>query len=218
MENNLAMGEHTLIIGLTGGIGSGKSEVSRRFAALGAPIVDADLIARDVVIKGSSALKAIQQHFGDDILLPDGDLDRARLRHRIFSQPDEKTWLEQLLHPQINQLIRARLQTASAPYAILCSPLLLETSQYQLVDRILVVDTSETLQLERASARDASQHEQIRAIMAAQLSRTERCSKANDIIQNHGDLAELDVQVNKLHNLYLELARQAPNTEHPATL
>lgn len=198
------------IVGLTGGIGSGKSEVSRRFADLGIAIIDADMIAREVVVKGSPGLQAIQRHFGDDILLPDGNLDRARLRHRIFSQADEKTWLEQLLHPLINQLIRTRLLEVKSDYGILSSPLLFETSQYQLVDRIAVVDTSETQQLERACARDASQQPQIRAIMASQLSRTERCSRANDIIQNHGDLTELDSQVARLHNLYLTLAKAAP--------
>ncbi|ACE85540.1 dephospho-CoA kinase [Cellvibrio japonicus] len=196
----------SLIIGLTGGIGSGKSEVSRRFEALGVPVIDADQIARLVVEPGTEALASIQHHFGDDILLPDGTLDRARLRHRIFTHPDEKTWLEQLLHPLINQRIRDELQQATATYVMLSSPLLLETQQHLLVDRILVVDTSEMLQIERASKRDASQETQIRAIMATQLSRAERCSRATDIIQNHGDLVDLDEQVTKLHQLYLELA------------
>lgn len=195
-----------LVIGLTGGIGSGKSEVSRRFEALGITLVDADVIAREVVEPGSQALKAIQQHFGDHLILPDGSLDRASLRQLIFADDAAKSWLEQLLHPQINQLIRARLAAATSPYAILASPLLLETNQYQLVDRILVVDTSEALQVERASRRDSNQEAQIRAIMATQLSRSERCNRATDIIQNHGELAELDTQVAHLHQLYLELA------------
>ena len=195
-----------LLIGLTGGIGSGKSEVSRRFEALGITLVDADLIAREVVTPGSDALKAIQQHFGDQLILPDGNLDRAALRQLIFADAAAKTWLEQLLHPLINQLIRTRLAAASSPYAILSSPLLLETSQYQLVDRILVVDTSEAAQIERASRRDRNQEDQIRAIMATQLSRAERCNLATDIIQNHGELTELDEQVAHLHQLYLELA------------
>jgi dephospho-CoA kinase len=202
------MTDKKLIIGLTGGIGSGKSEVSRRFAALGIDLVDADLIAREVVTPGASALQSIASHFGPDILLEDGSLNRARLRDIIFSNADEKEWLEQLLHPLINQRIRELLAQSHSSYVILSSPLLLETQQYLLVDRILVVDTSEILQVERASRRDASKEAQIRAIMATQLSRAERCSRATDIIQNHGDLDELDEQINRLHQLYLELAEQ----------
>lgn len=196
-----------LIIGLTGGIGSGKSEVSRRFESLGILVIDADQIAREVVQPGQPALADIVAHFGSDFVLPSGQLDRAKLRARIFSDPDAKAWLEQLLHPQINMLIRTRLQMAGSRYAILSSPLLLETKQHELVDRVLVVDTSELLQLERASQRDKYSEDQVRRIMATQLSRTDRCSRANDIIQNHGDLSELDTQVNKLHQLYLELAQ-----------
>lgn len=196
-----------LIIGLTGGIGSGKSEVSRRFESLGILVIDTDQIAREVVQPGQPALADIVAHFGSDFVLPSGQLDRAKLRARIFSDPDAKAWLEQLLHPQINMLIRTRLQMAGSRYAILSSPLLLETKQHELVDRVLVVDTSELLQLERASQRDKDSEDQVRRIMATQLSRTDRCSRANDIIQNHGDLSELDTQVNKLHQLYLELAQ-----------
>lgn len=196
-----------LIIGLTGGIGSGKSEVGRRFESLGILVVDADQIAREVVEPGQPALADITAHFGGDFVLPGGQLDRAKLRERIFSDPEAKAWLEQLLHPQINRLIRTRLQTASSPYAMLSSPLLLETKQHELVDRVLVVDTSELLQVERASQRDKDSEEQVRRIMATQLSRTDRCGRANDIIQNHGDLSELDMQIDKLHRLYLELAQ-----------
>lgn len=196
-----------LIIGLTGGIGSGKSEVSRRFESLGILVVDADQIAREVVQPGQPALVDIAAHFGSDFILPNGQLDRTKLRERVFSDPEAKAWLEQLLHPTINALIRTRLQTADSCYAILSSPLLLETKQHELADRVLVVDTSELLQVERASQRDKDSEDQVRRIMATQLSRTDRCSRANDIIQNHGDLSELDAQVNKLHQLYLELAQ-----------
>jgi dephospho-CoA kinase len=202
------MPDKKLIIGLTGGIGSGKSEVSRRFEALGITLVDADLVARDVVLPGKPALESIHAHFGSDILLPDGSLNRAKLREIIFTAPAEKEWLEQLLHPLINQQIREQLALSTSAYTILSSPLLLETQQHLLVDRILVVDTSEMLQIERASKRDTNQEEQIKAIMATQLSRAERCSRATDIIQNHGDIAELDDQIAKLHSLYLELAEQ----------
>lgn len=202
------MPDKKLIIGLTGGIGSGKSEVSRRFEALGITLVDADLVARDVVLPGKPALESIRAHFGTNILLPDGSLNRAKLREIIFTAPAEKEWLEQLLHPLINQQIRKQLALSTSAYTILSSPLLLETQQHLLVDRILVVDTSELLQIERASKRDTNQEEQIKAIMATQLSRAERCSRATDIIQNHGDIAELDEQISKLHRLYLELAEQ----------
>lgn len=202
------MPDKKLIIGLTGGIGSGKSEVSRRFEKLGITLVDADVVARDVVLPGKPALESIRSHFGTDILLPDGSLNRAKLREIIFTDPAEKEWLEQLLHPVINQQIREQLALSTSAYAMLSSPLLLETQQHLLVDRILVVDTSEMLQIERASKRDANQEEQIKAIMATQLSRAERCSRATDIIQNHGDISELDEQITKLHDLYLELAEQ----------
>lgn len=202
------MENYKLIVGLTGGIGSGKSEVSRRFALLGIDIIDADEEARSVVALGSEALKQIHAHFGDAILLADGTLNRAALREIIFTNPAEKNWLEQLLHPIINTAIRTKLVKSSSAYALLSSPLLLETTQHQLVDRVLVVDTSEQLQLERASARDKNNQAQIEAIMATQLSRQERCSRANDIIQNHGDIDELDEQVQKLHQLYCEIATQ----------
>lgn len=205
------MANKKLIIGLTGGIGSGKSEVCRRFIAKGIAVIDADIVAREVVEPGMPALEKICIHFGDSILFAPTDnqppaLNRAKLREIIFSRPDEKTWLEQLLHPLINQSIRTQLNNAKSPYCILASPLLLETQQYMLVDRILVVDTTEQLQLERASQRDANNEAQIRAIMQTQLSRHDRCSRANDIIQNHGNLNELDEQIEKLHQLYLGLA------------
>lgn len=195
----------TLIIGLTGGIGSGKSEVSRRFQSLGIVVVDADEVARLVVEPGQPALAAIAEHFGGDILSRDGRLNRALLRKIIFSDPEEKRWLEGLLHPLINQEIRRQLASADSPYAILSSPLLLETRQHELVDRILVIDASEALQVARASSRDGNTIEQIEAIMATQLNREMRISKADDIIHNHGDLPELDQQVNALHQKYMAL-------------
>lgn len=201
-----------LIIGLTGGIGSGKSEACRRFIARGITVVDADIVAREVVEPGKPALEKIHEHFGDEILLSEKEhqqrtLNRSKLREIIFNNPIEKIWLEELLHPLANQQIRAQLENASGPYTILASPLLLETQQYRLVDRVLVVDASEPLQIERASQRDINNEAQIRAIMLTQLSRQERCAKANDIIQNHGSLTELDEQIENLHQLYLELSQ-----------
>lgn len=198
---------HTpLVIGLTGGIGSGKSEVSRRFAALGVPVVDADEVAREVVQSGASALTAIADHFGKSVLTASGELDRARLREIIFSDPSAKLWLENLLHPLINSIIRSRLTHAAHAYVILASPLLLETQQHQLVDRVLVVDTDEALQLMRVSQRDSNNTAQIKAIMASQISRAERLARADDIIENSSDLSALDTAVQQLHQTYLSMA------------
>lgn len=202
-----------LIVGLTGGIGSGKSVVCSRFANYGVLVVDADIVAREVVVSGSDALEKIQSHFGEGIIQADGTLDRSKLRDIIFTNPTEKEWLESLLHPVINFEIRRQLSQAKSAYAILASPLLLETKQFQLVNRILVVDASEQLQIERASHRDDKNKEQIIAIMQTQLSRQDRCARANDVIQNHGDIAELDEQVEKLHQLYLELASSIKKTQ-----
>lgn len=201
-----------LIIGLTGGIGSGKSEACKRFAERGILVVDADIVAREVVKPGQTALTQISMHFGANILDTTGNLNRSKLREIIFSDPTEKQWLESLLHPIINAEIRHQLAHATSAYAILASPLLLETQQFQLVDRILVIDTSEQLQIERASQRDKNNEAQIKAIMQTQLTRQERCARATDIIQNHGSISELDAQVEKLHQLYLELAQTAENT------
>ncbi len=198
-----------MIIGLTGGIGSGKSEVSRRFEQLGVKVVDADVIARAVVNVGSAALFAILEHFGQDILNADGSLNRAKLRSRIFENPDEKHWLEKLLHPIIRKEIVTQLAQSKTPYSILSSPLLLETKQDELVNRVLVIDATEDMQLMRVSERDANHKDQIKKIMAVQISRTERCKKADDIIENHGDLNELDLAVKKLHAFYLQLAEQS---------
>lgn len=197
-----------MIIGLTGGIGSGKSEVSRRFEQLGITVVDADIVAREVVNIGSVALSAISAHFGQDILNADGSLNRAKLRSRIFENPDEKHWLENLLHPIIRKEIVTQLAQSKTPYSILSSPLLLETKQNELVNRVLVIDATENMQIERASTRDTNNKDQIQKIMATQINRTERCKKADDIIENHGDLNELDLAVKKLHAFYLQLAEQ----------
>lgn len=202
-----------LIIGLTGGIGSGKSLACSLFHDKGIDVIDADVVAREVVEPGTSALSTIAGHFGDAILQtsPAGlqQLNRAKLRELIFADPKEKQWLEDLLHPLINQRIREQLGNSRSPYAILASPLLLETRQFQLVDRILVIDASEELQIDRASQRDTNNRNQIKAIMAAQLPRQERRARADDIIENHGSIAELQMQVDQLHQRYLSLAQSA---------
>jgi dephospho-CoA kinase len=197
-----------MIVGLTGGIGSGKSEVSHRFEQLGITVVDADIVAREVVSIGSAALTAIATHFGKVILNADGSLNRAQLRSRIFENLEEKRWLENLLHPIVRKEILNQLAQSQTPYSILSSPLLFETKQNELVSRVLVVDATEDLQLKRASARDTNNTDQIQKIMATQISRVERCKKADDIIENHGDLNELDSAVKKLHTFYLQLAEQ----------
>jgi dephospho-CoA kinase len=197
-----------MIVGVTGGIGSGKSEVSHRFAQLGITVVDADIVAREVVSLGNPALAAISQHFGQHILNADGSLDRRQLRTLIFENHNEKLWLENLLHPIIRKEIMAQLLQSTSSYSLLSSPLLFETKQNELVDRVLVIDATEDLQLQRASARDKNNKNQLQKIMATQLSRSERCAKANDIIENHNDLNELDVAVKKLHTFYMKLAEQ----------
>lgn len=194
------------IVGLTGGIGSGKSAVARCFEQLGIVVVDADIAARKVVEPGTPALAAITEHFGADMLLSDGQLDRAALRQRIFSDGAAKTWLEQLLHPLISTWIWQQLEAASSPYAVLESPLLLETTQHQRVNRVLVVDVPEAVQIARATARDSNSEDQIRAIMANQMPRAERLARADDVIDNSGSLEQLQQQVAILHRKYVSEA------------
>lgn len=196
-----------LNVGLTGGIGSGKSLVSGIFYEQhGIEVVDADLLAREVVAADQPALHEIAGRYGKGILLPDGHLNRRQLREVIFASAEEKVWLEQLLHPLINNLATQRLASASSPYAILASPLLLEGSQARLVDRVLVIDATEEQQLLRARQRDGSSAEAIEAIMRTQLSREARLARADDVIRNTGSPADLDEQVRKLHHFYLSLA------------
>jgi dephospho-CoA kinase len=196
-----------IIIGLTGGIGSGKTTASNLFAELGITVVDADIAAREVVKPGSAALQEIQSHFGDRSLNNDGSLNRKTLREQIFNDATERHWLEQLLHPLIKKCLQQQLDNASSEYAMLSSPLLLETDQHQLAQRILVIDIPEPLQLERASARDDNNQKQIKAIMAAQMSRQTRNQRADDIILNDSDTDQLKAKVLSLHHYYLELAK-----------
>ena len=195
-------------VGLTGGIGSGKSAASALFEQYGICVVDADIVAREVVEPGRPALTKISEHFGSDILNTHNQLDRAKLRTIIFSNPDEKKWLEALLHPLIRQEIIHQLQHAHSPYAILVSPLLFETDQHKLVNRTLLIDLPEELQLKRAALRDNSNREQIRNIMATQMSRECKIGKADDIISNLHDFAYLREEVERQHLHYLELAHE----------
>lgn len=196
------------VVGITGGIGSGKSAVSDRFKRLGIKVVDADIASREVVKAGQPALAAISEHFGADVIQADGSLDRAHLRALVFAKPDERIWLERLLHPLINEYLRQELASATSPYAILVSPLLKETGQSRFTHRILVVDVPENVQLARTMARDSNDETQVKAIMAAQASRQSRLAIADDVIQNHAGFEALDAAVATLHQRYLALAAQ----------
>ncbi len=197
----------TLFIGLTGGIGSGKSAASAEFERLGIKVVDADIVAREVVEPGQSALAKIAEQFGNDFLLNDGSLDRAKLRERIFSDTAAKDWLEGLLHPLIRTSIIEQLSSAKSPYALLVSPLLFETNQHELVAQSILVDVPKDLQIARASARDANSIAQIEKIIAAQMSREDKQQYADIIIDNSGDLHHLHQQVGNIHQQLLQLSQ-----------
>lgn len=189
-------------VGLTGGIGSGKSAASLFFEQLSIPVIDADIVARQVVALGQPALSIIAQHFGPCVLTPSGELDRRWLRLHIFDHPEERQWLEALLHPRIRQTIIAWLeqheQQQQAPYALLTSPLLLETDQHLLVDKVVVVDVPEAIQLFRTCQRDDMTEEAAQKIIDAQIKRQDRLASADFILDNSGDLSELEQQVIKL--------------------
>lgn len=195
------------VVGLTGGIGSGKSAVSRLLERQGIAVIDADRVARDVVEPGEPALNEIAGHFGPGILNEDGRLDRARLRGIVFADADARRWLEALLHPLIRARIEHHIRTAESPYCMLVSPLLLETGQLELVDHVVVVDVSEETQIERTVARDDNSREQVERIMAAQIDRRSRLAGADSIIDNSGTPAALSEATLKLHQTLLELAR-----------
>ncbi|SDH99850.1 dephospho-CoA kinase [Pseudomonas benzenivorans] len=198
------------ILGLTGGIGSGKSAVAQCFVDQGVHLVDADHAARWVVEPGRPALDKIIEHFGPAVLQPDGQLDRAALRARVFANADERRWLEALLHPLIGQEITQFLARAESPYAILVSPLLIESGQHRLAQRVLVVDAPEELQVQRTMQRDQTSAEQVQAILKAQASREERLRHANDVLVNDRDLNWLRGEVERLHNFYLSLRGGQP--------
>ncbi|MCE9681223.1 dephospho-CoA kinase [Halomonas alkalisoli] len=203
-----------MIIGVTGGIASGKSTVARAFAALGVPWVDADDVAREVVEPGEPALAEIAERYsreeGPRVLQEDGSLDRRALREIVFADPAERQWLESVTHPRIRQRLVAhleRLQAEGAPYVLLVSPLLFESGQSEMADRCLVIDVPESLQIARTAARDDVDEAQARAIVAAQMPRAERLARADDVIDNSGDEARLKAQVAELDRRYRELAR-----------
>ncbi|MGI2129198.1 dephospho-CoA kinase [Shewanella oncorhynchi] len=194
------------IVGLTGGIGSGKTTVANLFAAEGITLVDADIVARDVVAQGSKGLEAIVSHFGIEMLTPEGELDRAKLRQRIFSHPEEREWLNQLLHPMIRQEMLAQVEKATSSYVIMVVPLLFENGLDRLVNRTLVVDISPELQISRTIKRDNVDASQVNNIINSQLSRSEKLARADDIIDNQGEISTLKREVLALHRRYLQLS------------
>ncbi|QIW16465.1 dephospho-CoA kinase [Pasteurellaceae bacterium RH1A] len=198
----------TYIVGLTGGIGSGKTTIANLFVEEGATIIDADLVARQVVEKGSPLLAKISQHFGPEILQADGELDRAALRKRVFNSPEEKNWLNQLLHPAIRAEMLQQLSACQAPYVLWVVPLLIENKLTEFCQRVLVVDVEPQVQLERALARDGSDRTTIENIIKAQVDRPTRLAHAHDVIENSlplaNNMAHLKAQVQALHQTYLK--------------
>jgi dephospho-CoA kinase len=192
------------ILGITGGIGSGKSAATDHFSSLGIHVVDADIIAHQLVSPGSPLLLELKDHFGDNILVnadefSNSELDRVKLRSIIFNDPQEKKWLENLLHPVIRKKIRAELAVSKSIYAILSAPLLFEKNLQLEVDRVLVISCDESLQLERASLRDNSDGEMIKKIMHQQLDKNSRLARADDVIENNDSLADLKKSVEHYH-------------------
>jgi|TARA_R110001599_G_scaffold33851_19_gene109110 dephospho-CoA kinase len=205
MEDNMS-----LIIGITGGIGSGKTAVTDRFARQGITVVDADLAARIVVEPGTPALAAIARRYGSELLQGDGSLDRAALRRIVFADPAERKWLEQLTHPLIGEEIQRQLAASRSPYTLLSSPLLLESAtQRDLATLVVVVDVPEAMQLARTVQRDNNDEDQVKRIMAAQLPRQQRLAGADIVIDNSGSLEALDAVVAELHKEFLQRAEEA---------
>lgn len=194
-------------VGVTGGIGSGKSRAAALFGELGAGVVDTDDISHEITSARGSAIPAITAAFGATAIAADGSLDRAVMRRLVFEKTEARKQLETILHPQIRELARSRVMTSSAPYVLLVVPLLLETGGYRdLIRRVLVVDCDESLQVSRAMQRSKLTADAVRAIMAAQLPRPQRLAGADDVIRNDGDIAQLRGQVTDLHQQYLKLA------------
>jgi dephospho-CoA kinase len=197
-----------LTIGLTGGVGCGKSTVAELFQRNGVPVVDADDITRDLTAADAPALSRISSVFGDDVLLADGQLDRRKLRRMVFDQPEARQQLEGILHPLVREEIRARVREVSTPYCLVVIPLLVESSMTDLVDRVLVVDCEEADQIARVTVRDQCSVDDARAIIATQASRQSRLAIADDVIENAGSLDELKIVVQRLNQRYYELGKQ----------
>lgn len=196
------------VLGLTGGIGCGKTVVSNIFEELGVTVVDADIIARQVVAPNSDGLNAIVKHFGQDILLPDGTLNRAELRSKIFSNNENKEWLNALLHPLIRIKILTDLSNAKSAYVVLVAPLLFENNLDKYCNRTLLIDVPIATQIERTAKRDNTSIEQVKSIIAAQMPRNEKQQKADDILNNNRDLSIVRTELVVLHKNYLQYALQ----------
>ncbi len=196
-----------LRIGLTGGIGCGKSTVAEQFFRLGVPVIDTDAIARELVEPGEPALQWIVTRFGEEMLLPDGSLDRAKLRKRVFGDRQARRDLERFLHPLIRAEMRERIRRTDTPYCILEIPLLLESNWTDEVDRILVVDAPPEIQMERILQRGQLSRDEAKQIIASQVDREQRLAAADDVITNDGDPGQLEKQVKQLHTRYQEMAR-----------
>lgn len=196
-----------LVIGLTGGIGSGKTLATDHFERLGITVVDADKAARVIVEPGRPALQEIAAHFGNAVINTDGSLNRAALRAIVFADPVQRKALERITHPRIAEEIVCQLAASTSPYTILVSPLLFESGQHRFAQRTLLIDAHAAAQRQRAAARDNVSEEQIEAIMAVQLGREERRARADDVILNDGGIDKLHAMVEKAHARYLELAR-----------
>jgi dephospho-CoA kinase len=194
-----------LTIGLTGGIGAGKSAVLALFAAKGVPIVDADVIAHAITQADQALFPMIVQHFGVECLLPNGQLNRKKIREIIFNDKNERQWLEQTLHPLILEQMQATIKQSSAPYCIAAIPLLIEVGIPAFIDRVLVVDAPETLQIERVSSRDGTSPTEVATIIQTQVTRKQRLAAAQDVIINDSNIEALKPQVDRLHSYYLSL-------------
>ena len=196
------------VVGLTGGIGSGKSAATAIFEDLGIDVVDADLASREAVLPGSKALDQIQKKFGNEILLEDQSLNRARLREIIFDNSEDKTWLEQLLHPEIRHIIQSKLENSSSEYVILVSPLLFETDQQEFCNTTILIDSSLNSQVSRTSKRDSVSEDSVKKIISAQMSREDKLKIAKIVINNDDSLEQLESNVKKVHeNLIKEIAK-----------
>ncbi|MEZ5566288.1 MAG: dephospho-CoA kinase [Gammaproteobacteria bacterium] len=196
-------------VGLTGGIASGKSTVANLFAALGVPVIDSDVIAREVVAPGTDGLKAVVAEFGADVLQPDGSLDRRQLRTVAFASDARRHRLEAILHPRIGAAMEAQCREAGGPYQLLVIPLLVEAGLVDRVNRVLVVDCSEDIQRQRLMVRDGETAAGVERLLAAQVNRQSRLMKADDVLVNNGSLHELKQSVASLHTGYLRLASSA---------
>lgn len=201
-----------LRVGLTGGIGSGKSTVASLFIMRGVPVIDTDEIARSLTEPGQDSFGEIVRVFGETILDENRRIDRNRLRERVFDNADERRLLEAILHPRIRALVRNKLAAVEAPYVIVVVPLLIESGFTDLVDRVLVVDTMENVQIQRTTTRSGLSEPEIRKIMSAQASRAQRLQLANEVIENNGDRKQLEAEVERMHQWYLSLATTTKKT------